>query len=314
MAPGSGPYTEQITLPSTIGSNAVKTVTFNGNGRTIQFASTDANNRHVIKLDGADYITFNELNIVANTGTYGWGMHFINGADFNNVNLCTITSSITDITSSNFQPVVMSNSVTVVTTQGNNGNNNTFIDNTFIGGYYSITMIGNGAGAEANGNNLTSNTFRDFYSYGIYLLFQKSAIISTCDISRPNRTASTSTAAVFMTTGNLGILIENNRVHNFFDLMPTSTSIMYTFYDAADATAALPNQIVNNVVYNIGHNGTFYGSYNAGGDYLNVYHNTFSMDNTGSTAGATYGIYQTTAATGLNYRNNMITISRAVQV
>ncbi len=306
----SGPYTEQITLPATIGSDATKTVTFNGNGRTIQFASADANNRHVIKLNGADYITFNDLQIVADAGTYGWGIHFINGADYNNVNFCTITASITSTTSSDFQPVVMSNSVTAVTTQGNNGNYNTFIDNTFIGGYYGITMIGNGAGAESNNNTLTSNTFRDFYSYCVYLLYQKSAVISTCDISRPNRTASTTTAAVFMTTGNLGTLIENNRVHNFFDLMPTSTSIMYTFYDAADATAILPNQIINNVVYNMTHNGTLYGSYNTGGDYLNVYHNTFAFDHDSATAGITYGLFQTTAATGINYRNNMITITR----
>lgn len=98
--PASGPYNEQITLPFSIRSNAVNTVTFNGNRQTIQFASTNTNARHVIKLDGADYITFNDLNIVGTTGTYGWGMHFTNGADYNTVSLCNITTSITDNTSS----------------------------------------------------------------------------------------------------------------------------------------------------------------------------------------------------------------------
>ncbi|MBK7764063.1 MAG: hypothetical protein IPI46_12075 [Bacteroidetes bacterium] len=309
VEPGTGPYIEQITLPATIGADATKTVTFNGNGEAIQFASANANLRHVIKLDGADYITFDNL-IINATGTYGWGIHFMNGADYNTISLCTINTSVTDITLSNHHPVVMSNSATVTTTTGNNGNYNTFIDNTFNGGYYSVTAIGNAVGTEAIGNNFTNNAFRNSYSYSLYMLYQKGANVTNNDFSRTLRTASTTTAGIFMTTGCLGNLIESNRIHNFFDAFPASTSIMYSIYCAADATALQPNRVINNLVYNINHNGTTYGCYNAGGDYEQIYHNTFSLDNTGSTAGITYGIYQTTAAVGLDFRNNLITISR----
>lgn len=308
--PASGPYNEQITLSSSIGSNAVNTVTFNGNGRTIQFSSTNTNARHVIKLDGADYITFNELNINASGGTYGWGIHFINGADFNAVNLCTITASITDNTSGNHQPIVMSNSSTAVTTVGNNGSNNTFQDNTFIGGYYAITLCGTAAGSENSGNLIANNIMRDFYSYGVYMTYQKNSTVSGCDLSRPNRTASTTTAGVFMTTGAFGNLVENNRIHNYFDAMTTSTSTMYGVYEASSGTLAEPTRVINNVIYNINSNGSIYGIYNTGAAYENIYHNTISLDYAAATAGLAYGIYQTGAATNINVRNNIVTIAR----
>ncbi|MBK7764064.1 MAG: right-handed parallel beta-helix repeat-containing protein [Bacteroidetes bacterium] len=307
---GSGPYTEQITLPSTIGSDATKTVTFNGNGNTLQFASTNINARHVVKLDGADYITFDNLIINASAGTYGWGIHFINGADYNTVSLCTINTSTTDITLSSHHPVVMSNSATVTTTAGNNGNYNTFIDNTFQGGYYSVTMCGSGVGTENIGNNLTNNQFRNSYSYSLYMLNQKSAIVNNNDFSRPLRTASTTTAGVFMTTGSIGNVVEGNRIHNFFDAFPASTSTFYGVYCSGDASSLQPNRVSNNVVYNINHLGAIYGMYNAGGDFEQIYHNTISLDDAAATGGLTYGIYQTTAASGLDFRNNIITISR----
>jgi trimeric autotransporter adhesin len=199
--PSSGPYTEQITLPATIGSTAINTVTFNGNGRTLQFNSTDGNNRHVVKFDGADYITFNDLVINCTTGTFGWGMHFTNGADYNTVSLCTINSQ-QNSTSTNYTAVAMSGSVTSATTAGNSGNYNTFIDNTFNGGYYGATVCGAGVGSEVVGNTFTNCAIRNFYNYGIYTLNCKDAIISTCDFSRPAPNSIVrQQLRVFMTTG-----------------------------------------------------------------------------------------------------------------
>ncbi len=40
VLPGSGPYNEQITIPQITGTSAVNTITFNGNGETITFATT----------------------------------------------------------------------------------------------------------------------------------------------------------------------------------------------------------------------------------------------------------------------------------
>ncbi|HNB81594.1 MAG TPA: right-handed parallel beta-helix repeat-containing protein, partial [Chitinophagaceae bacterium] len=310
--PVSGPYNEQISLPATIGSNATNTVTFNGNGRTIYFNSTNSAARHIIKLDGADYITFNDLVVdgSAAAATYAWGFHLTNGADYNTISLCNIKVSKTNTTSVNHQPIAFTNSTTSTTTAGNNGSYNTIIDNTLEGGYYGITLCGSAVSAENLGNTISNNTIRDFYSYGIYMLYQRQASVIGCDISRPTRTTSTTTAGVFQTTGAYGNDIENNRVHNMFDAMTTNTSTMYGFYLATAGTALEPNKIINNLIYDIKANGAIYGHYNTTGGNTKFQHNTFSFDNAAATAGLVYGIYQTGSTTGLDFKNNVITIAR----
>jgi len=309
----SGPYTEQISIPSIGGASATNTVTFNGNGRTLQFASADANNRHVVKLDGADYITFDNLKIVANTGTYGWGFHLINGADRNTISNCAVTVAATEASPAVgvFHCIVLSNSPSSPTTSGNNGNFNTIINDTLIGGYYTAVLYGNSAASAENLNNKVLNcVMKDSYSYTLYMAYQKNDTISGNDFSRPTRNTSTTTAAVFLTTGNVNTLVEKNRVHNYFDAIQTNTSTCYSFYVAADGTAAMPNRYINNLVYQMGGNGTLYGIYNTTAPYMIAYHNTIAHDYTASTAGLTYGFYQTGVTTGLEYRNNNIYITR----
>src|SRR5689334_8687695 len=61
---GSGPYNEQVILNSIAGTSATNTITFNGNGETLSFLSTNTNQRAVVKLNGADYVTFDNLVVV----------------------------------------------------------------------------------------------------------------------------------------------------------------------------------------------------------------------------------------------------------
>ncbi|HSI91153.1 MAG TPA: hypothetical protein VK927_08550, partial [Adhaeribacter sp.] len=85
--PASGPYTEQFEIPEINGTSATNTITFQGNGRTIS-ADPVTGNRAVIKLNGADFVTINNLNIQTTgvaTGSFGWGIHFTNGADNNTI-------------------------------------------------------------------------------------------------------------------------------------------------------------------------------------------------------------------------------------
>ena len=311
--PSSGPYTEQITLPATIGSTAVNTVTFNGNGRTIQFNSTNANARHIIKLDGADYITFNELNIdgSAAAATYAWAVHLLNGADYNTFSLCNLKTSTTNITSGNHYPVVFSASATTATTAGNNGNYNTFIDCNLSGGYYGVSMYGSAVGSENIGNTFINDNIKEFYLYGIFTLYNKGALFSNCDFSRPTRATTSTTAAIYQSTGAFGNTIENCRVHNLFDALTTSTSTLYGFYLATAGTVSDPNKIINCVIYDMRHKGAIYGIYISSGSNTKIYHNTLSLDYaTAAATGVTYGIYQTGTASNVDIRNNVITISR----
>ncbi|MCH8555863.1 MAG: hypothetical protein LAT76_11935, partial [Schleiferiaceae bacterium] len=92
VAPGSGPYVEQVFIGDIGGTSATNTITVNGNGETVQFASSNNNERGVFMIDGASYLTLDDLHIdVPGTGTSGYGIHMFGGAHHNTVSNCHIT-------------------------------------------------------------------------------------------------------------------------------------------------------------------------------------------------------------------------------
>jgi hypothetical protein len=129
-------------------------------------------------------------------------------------------------------------------------------------------------------------------------------------VDRLNRTSATTTYAIYFSTGSTANgIIEGNYVRNLFNGITGNASTAYCIYLIADATAAAPNIVRNNVISDINNNGIIYGIYLSGSDYAYAEHNTVSLDDPANTGGATYGI----AATGVNdkVRNNNITIGRA---
>jgi nitrous oxidase accessory protein NosD len=308
----NGPYNEQISLSPLTGSSATNRVTFNGNGRTIQFAANTTGQRAVIALNGADYITIDSLNIDATNagspGTYGWGVLLTNQADNNTISHCVVTSS-TSSTSSNFAGIVASGSATGATTSGNSANNLLLEGNTVIGGYYGVTLVGTSTTVQATGNVLRNNTVRDFYYYGVYGYYQNGAQYIGNDINRATRTSTTTFYGMYLYY-NDGIRVEGNRIHSPFTASGGGTSLVYGIYVYySDGTAATPNLIANNAVYNIDGGGTTYGIYNYYSNYGNYYHNTVSLDDAaaGGTSVRAYSQYMGTFAT---LRNNIFSVTR----
>ena len=309
----SGPYNEQITIPQITGASATNTITFNGNGRQLTYNQNGTGTRAVITLDGADYITINNLNIDATSGTYGWGIQLMNNADYNTISNSTVVTSSTNTVNANHTGIIIGGTSTTPTATGNSGRNNMIINNTVTGGYYGIVLSGNtAAGAQSLNNVISGNTVQEVYSYSIYLAYQSGAQISGNDISRPTRVNSTTTAGVYLGTGNINTLVEKNRIHNMFDAITSDASILYGIHVSSDGTAAQVNKLVNNIIYNNTFNGIFYGIYNTGGDYMQVYHNTIvAIDSSIATTGATYGIFVSGTVTGVDIKNNILYINRS---
>jgi|GEM_PF-230548 len=313
VAPNSGPYTEQIIIPEIPGASAVNTITFNGNGNTIQFSSGNSTERAVIKLNGADHITFDSLVVDASTGTYGFGIQLINNADSNTIRRCMINTGISN-TSSNFAGIVISASPSSATGTGSTlCDGNTIIDNTVTGGYYGITLVGSSTSFMYN-NKVVNNIVTDFYSYGIYLVGQVNALVEHNDISRPQRTSFTTFYGIYVGTAGESMLISKNKIHNPFDGGTSSTSTFYGIYfSGCDANAATPNIVSNNLIYNANGEGDEFGLYNSSSDNVKYYHNTISLDNQSSNHSDfwwTRGIFQSGDAVGLEYMNNMVTVTR----
>jgi trimeric autotransporter adhesin len=326
VVPGSGPYLEQLVLDTIAGVSAINTVTFNGNGNTIKFAAANSNTneRAVIKLNTTDYITFDSLIIDASpigTGTtYGYGVQLINNADNNTFRKCTINTTATS-SSTNYAGIVISASETSATTAGFNSrcDNNVFDSNTINGGYYGATIVGGTAAADPriDGNKFTNNTVKNFYTYGVYIAGTTNTLIEGNDISRPTRTATspstiTTFNGIYVTGVSQRLRISKNRIHNSFGGVPTNTSAQYAIYiTGSDATSGSENKVTNNLVYDMNGEGVVYGFYNSSSDYALYYHNTISLDKTTSTStSTTRAFYQITAATGIQFRNNIISIKR----
>ncbi|HQE12172.1 MAG TPA: hypothetical protein PLQ78_05455, partial [Flavipsychrobacter sp.] len=298
-------FNEQVTLPATIGANATNTVTFNGNGDTVKFAGTSTQ-PWTLGLDGADYITFNNF-IVSSIGTsYGLTTHLWNGADNNSFNNCIFLVDIAQ-TSSLFSPFSISGSATSSTTAGTSGSYNIVDSCTMVGGYYNTCIVGN-TSASSNGNKVMNSLMTDFYLYGTYFTYQDSLEITNNIIERPTRTTLSTFYGIYLSTGCTNALVQQNRVRNMCGSTPNYAATVYGIYVAAAATSGNDNMIYNNLVSNFNNNSTVYGLYLTG-QYMKIYHNTLSIDNTNATAGTIRGVYATGTA-GIDMMNNNIYITQ----
>ncbi|QHS62962.1 T9SS type B sorting domain-containing protein [Chitinophaga agri] len=315
VAAGSGPYDEQLIITPVGGASATNTITFNGNGQTITSLSTNSAEYAVIKLNGADYFTFNDLKIVPKGTTSsqrGFGVQLINDADFNTINNCTITLQA-DNSNSSYAGIVISASNTDAAGRGAaNCDDNTFTNNTITGGYYGITLVGSSSVANQR-NKVIGNTITETYYRGIYVHGAFNALIKNNNFSRPTRTGVTTYAAINLSDLSTKVIIDGNRISNPFGGNTTSTSGFYGIYlESVEAISGLENEVINNLVYNLSGNGNLYGIYNNNSSNVHIYHNTLSMDGTSTSTGSSYkiaGYIQSSGAAGVEFINNIITLT-----
>ncbi|GAB2962731.1 hypothetical protein GCM10027048_34240 [Hymenobacter coalescens] len=311
-----GPYTEQISLSALTGTSATNRVTINGGGSKIQFGSNTSAQRAVITLNGADFVTLNNLQVDAtesgaSTATYGWGIQLLNNADNNVISNCTITSSPSSTSSTNFLGIVANNSTTSPTTGGAAGTALTVENNTIVGGYYGIKLVGTSSNL-LSGYRIRENIIQDFHNYGIDADYTTGAQIIANNISRPTRTAVGAFYGVSLGAGNANTDIEKNRIHNPFTGNTAATGIAYGISISGDDPAVgAENEVINNLIYSFDGAGTEYGLYNSSSNNVRYYHNTVVLDNTASaSASDSYGFYQVTTATGIELRNNVLVVRR----
>jgi hypothetical protein len=305
---GTGPYTEQVLIPSTVNANATNTVTINGNGNLLTVPA-NSTNLYTLGLNGADYFTFNDLIVEGTDPTNALVCHLWGNADNNSFNNCTFQCS-TSATATTTSPFSVSGSPTSAAATGSSGSNNVLTGCTTIGGYYSLVFYGNSTAANV-GNKAINCTAQDMYLYGIYALYQNGWEVSGCTVERVARSTVSTTYGIYASTGVTTALIHDNKVRKLFDLATTSTSSCYAIYIGVDATSGNEHQVYNNLVYDIKSNGLLAGIYAVGIDYIKIYHNTVSLDYTASTStSACYGIYATGTLGGIDIKNNLVSISR----
>lgn len=299
-------FNEQITLPASIGSNATNTVTFNGNGDTVSFNGTSSQ-PWTIGLDGADYITFNNL-VVNGEGTNAYVVHLWNDADHNTFYGCTFIAPENGTATTQI-PFSVSGSPTAMSS-GPSGNYNTVDSCIILNGYYNTYFYGNSSNP-AVGNQVINSRIEDFYFYGTYNFYQSDMLIKGNIVSRPNRTTLSSFYGIYFSTGVIGSTIEGNYLTKQAGANPSQASAVYNIYvSSTTANASNPNKIINNIIGNVSGNSTFAGIYLPSAVYTQVYFNTISIDNTAATSGTVYGIYSTGTSGGIDIQNNNVSITQ----
>ncbi|MGI9190873.1 MAG: hypothetical protein ACR2IL_02045, partial [Chitinophagaceae bacterium] len=313
VAVASGPYSEQVTIPAIGGASATNTITFNGNNETLTFLNTTAAAPSVLELNGADYIKVNNLNIVS-TASAGnaFAVHLWNNANFNRFSNCTISCN-TAATASTTSAFSVSGAQAAAITAGASGTNDSLINCTVNGGYYTVVFTGPSSGTAPTGNFISGCTINDAYLYSIYSAYNSGIVIDNNRIQQPTRTTFTTFYGVFLTTNSTNAKVTRNHIRNVFANLPSNTSASYGIY--VNATGALGNEniIANNIISHVQNNGAAYGIYTLStANHTHILHNTISYDNTTATGTTTTrGIWLAqTAGVNVLVRNNAITISR----
>jgi parallel beta-helix repeat protein len=315
----NGPYTEQVVANTIAGVSNAKRITIDGNGQVLQFAATSTTDMHTLRFNGADFVTVKNLNIKALGTSYTWGIHFMNGSDYNTIDNCVIECPNNTTTTQAYSwGIVFSNSTSSITTLSTAAKNCTVSNCTIKGGGGSYGFYGGivcAPQAQNVNSNITlkNNTIKDFYSMGIYLYYAAGIRVEGNDISRPTRTNTTTAYGIYMYYYCYNDTLVNNKVHNLFTAMPTNTSSAYginCYYQYNQSNSL----VANNLIYDIESNGYQYLLYSYYSNGITFAHNTISQDLTTNHSSYIYGVYLynglITSFTSTRFVNNMVSITR----
>ncbi|MDX5448864.1 MAG: hypothetical protein LPK47_10865, partial [Bacteroidota bacterium] len=307
VSPSTGPYTEQVTFGSVSGASTTNTITINGNGEVLRFASSNTNERATLKLDGTQHLYINDLQIEATGTSYGWGVWLTNGANQVGLDSCYIKIPTTT-TSSLFAGFVTSNNATSPTTADLAAWNYSLTNSIIEGGYYGCVINGPSAPPYSNNNLIENNEVRDFYIYGMYVRGQENSIIRGNDINRAGRSTVSTFYGLFLTGDMDGTEVTGNRVHDNVTQNLSSTSSAYPYYfSSVSGGGNAPLVFSNNLLYNIYNLGTIYGIYLTGvSDSIQFYHNTFNLDNSSpGGSGTIRALYSIVSTGSYDFKNNV---------
>jgi hypothetical protein len=311
---GSGPYVEQVMFDSIVGGSAINTLTILGNGNMLTFGNSTSGQRATLTFNNTEHVFLKNLEVVGTANTNSCGIELRNGASYINIDSCFI--QVSNYSTSNTVYAITTGQVSVAPLYKIKPfNNNTITNCTIQGGYYGIGLNGMFSPYYCENNIISHNVIKDFYVNATYARGQIGSQFLYNDISRGNRTNPVSFIGMRFLGGMIGVRVEGNRIHNIADMNPNSIHpVMCIELDECYGTAIAPFVIANNLIYNINQNGDNYGIYvNGGGsDYIQLYHNTISLDNANPSANAAVrNIQVSTSAGNFDIRNNILSYNTA---
>lgn len=300
----SGPYTEQITVNQYTGVSSTNRITINGNGNTIQFTATVTTATHTILLDGADFVTFDNLVVIALSATNGRCFHLMNDARSNVISKCKLQMpNYTASTSITGAYVAITQGTSTLSTYGIAGQDNTITGNTMTarangGPYAGIAVMDETTGTTSRRTTITNNSIRDFCYAGIFEYYTFDNIITGNEIFNNGNSYNSYTYGMYNYCYQKGgnFTISNNYIHDLN--AQTSTSYYqygiyhYAYYGTGNGNMIITNNRVNLTCNYYAYAMYIYGYYSTiNGDFV-CSNNTVDMIQTNTTNSSyLYGIY-----------------------
>ncbi len=273
----AGTYTGSMMLGQINGTSMMNTISFVGAGAATTTLTHDATSQNAtVLLDGADYITFQDLTIQnTSTANDSWGIRLTNRADNITVSNCNIDMPANLTSFVDIVGIVGSASATASSTGGDNAHNLTVTNTDFVGGWYGLRLEGGGTSNVDSTVVITNCHFDGNTGYGIYFDDVDDITISNTTIDGHS------------TSSKDGIYHTDVSNYHYDALNIDVPDYGMYFSDGNDAAISTPNgqsTITNCIIYST----TDEPLYGFDMNNTDIYHNTFV------TIGGTsaYGMYQ----------------------
>ena len=199
-----GNYNETLTINEIIGSDSINTITFqseNGDSTQVIVTSTLSSSQNVVRLNGADWITFRGMTLESNANTgYSQIIQLYNGAEHN-----TFENNV--IRGRNVSNI---STAYVLIYSGNDKDDYTTIRNNHLEyGSYGVYLRGTNTSNLESGLLIENNVFETQYYHGIFAQYQDAPQIINNNIET-NSTYSSSRGILLSYCDNQTIIANNS--------------------------------------------------------------------------------------------------------
>lgn len=294
----SGTYNETFTLDVIPGVSSTNTVTFQSetgvNTDVTLFHATTTT--FVVDLNGADYVTFQNMTVsYTGSSTYG-AFRLRNKADYNTIRNCIMNAGSSTSTLNTYAHI-LANQTTATTKI----EHLIIENNTFNGGANSLYFL-SGSLAISDEVVFRGNTVNNSYRRGVYVGYAQNVAILDNYINVG--TGANSSYTAIETPNVASPAITGNNV----EMQSGKYGIAL---NSSNGVSGTPGLVANNMVSVGGSTNAPAGIYINGSDYVNVYFNTVDMQSTSTSLGhaAIYFGSGTIADGSINIVNNNLALS-----
>lgn len=284
LAPGAGPFNEQVSINAIYGASGRNTITFDG-GSTNE--KVTANGPYTIRLNGADHIVLQNLTIENTSVATAANILLVSRADSNIIRNNDIQMRTVGTGSVTYAGITLGN--VTGTGLGNNGSFNRFENNLIENGTYGIMMRAINGGADSR-NRVIGNTINGPSNTAIYSLYQQLPYIQKNTILFNSGT--TNTTGIY-SDNNDNFDINSNLLRNF-----SSRGIYISNGNNVTGGVNSRAKIVNNML--ISGQGSFGDgiSFGSNSSFIDILHNSVAIN-----GGSGDGVFITTG-NSITVKNN----------